>query len=556
MKKIITLSIISILTLFCFAVKAQVTIVSNDFETWNGNVPVGMVGAKTNLLAANINPYTVSAHSPTQACKLENTTTSLKRFTTQPHTVTNGTVYTVTYWVRGHGDIKVGLFDGRSTGSGYYYNSTYTTINSSTWAQQTATVTAATDTAKAEFIFAVKNTNADIDHLQIDDILITRPGTPDPTISIYTPVEGSTQYSADVPVAFNVSEFVVGNPGTGIDGHINYTVDGGSVQSQYTVLPINLTGLAAGVHQVILQLVDTNNVALTPNKADTVNFTVDLTLPNAQTIHDIQYSTATPANSPFINTLTTTSGIVTAVAPAGYFIQDVTGMWNGIYVYDNLHHPVIGDNVTLTGTVKEFYGYTEFTAITGFTVVSSGNTLPAPTTITGVNIADTTVGEAYEGVLVTISDAPCSNTNHVASYGEWQVFSGDSANIDDLMFHYVPTLATHYDVTGVVYLTFSIDFIEPRDANDVQVHLGINELSSTSANVNVYPNPTTDFLFVSNTYGATSVKISNLVGETVKEIAINGDDVKINLGNLTTGVYIITLQNKNEIIAAKKFTKE
>ena len=554
MKKSVQFLIACLLLLSFVSVKAQVTVFSSNLETWSGNVPVGLVGVKTNLLASQINPYTVSAYSPVTAVKLENTTTSIKRFTTLAHSVTNGTVYTVTYWVRGHGDIKVGLFDGRSTGSGYFYNSTYTTINSSSWTQQTATVTAATDTSKAEFIFGIKNTLADIDHLQIDDIVITRPGTPDPTISIYSPADGSTLYSADVPVAFDVNEFVVGNPGTGIDGHIHYYLDANPLVMQYSTLPIMLTSLAAGPHTIILQLVDNSHLPLVPNKADTLNFTVDLTLPNPQTIHDIQYTTASPANSPFNNTLTSTTGIVTGVAPAGYFIQDLTGMWNGIYVYDNLHHPAIGDNVSLTGTIKEYYGYTEFTGIVGFTVLSTGQTLPLPTTVNGADIVDTIAGEAYEGVLVKIGDVPCSKIAN--SYGEWQVFDGDSANVDDLMFHYTPVLGTHYDITGIIYLTFGQDFIEPRDSNDVQIHTGINELSAASANISVYPNPAADVLFVSNMSGATSLKITNLLGSTIKDVSVKGDDAKVNVENLSSGIYVLTLIKENKVIAAKKFSIE
>ncbi|MFH0864655.1 MAG: T9SS type A sorting domain-containing protein [Bacteroidota bacterium] len=547
MKKIITLSIISILTLFFFAGKAQVTVFSNNLETWVGNVPVGMVGAKTNLIAASINPYTVSAHSPTTAVKLENTTTSIKRFTTQSLTVTNGTTYTITYWVRGHGDIKLGLYDGS-----YIYNSTYTSINSSSWTQMTGTVTASADTSTAEFIFGIKNTVADIDHLQIDDIVITRPGVANPTISIYTPTDGATLYSADVPVAFDVSEFVVGNLGTGSDGHINYTIDGGAAQSQFTILPINLTGLSAGVHQVILQLVDTTDVALTPNKSDTVNFTIDLTLPNPQPIHNIQLTAASPANSPYMNMVVTTSGIVTAVAPAGYFIQDGTGMWNGIYIYDDLHTPAIGDSITLTGTVKEYYGYTEFASITGFTVHSSGNTLPAPITVTGPNINDTIAGEPYEGVLVKIFNAECTKLPN--NYGEWTVFDTDSAFVDDLMYHFTPVLSTHYDVTGIIYLTYGTDFIEPRDAADVVIGTGLSEISSNS--INIYPNPVSDIIYINNADGFKLAKITNLLGRDILQIPVNSANISADISNLPNGIYFVSLINKNGIQSTKKFVKE
>ena len=51
----------------------------------------------------------------------------------------------------------------------------------------------------------------------------------------------------------------------------------------------------------------------------------------AQTIQEIQ---GEQASSPYLDQTVTTSGIVTAVAPDGFFIQDGEGGWSGLYVYD------------------------------------------------------------------------------------------------------------------------------------------------------------------------------------------------------------------------------
>ncbi len=554
MKKKLILSIVGILSLFFFNANAQVTIFSSNLETWTGNVPVGLSGSKTNTPAANINPYTTSSHSPLTSCKLENTTSTHTRFSTQPLTVTNATTYTVSFWVRGHGDIRLGLFDGRSTSYGYATYNAYNVINSSSWTQITETIAAAADTSKAEFIFSFRNTNADIDHLQIDDITITRPGTANPTITINTPADGATVYSADVPIAFNVSEFVVGNPGAGIDGHIHYSVDGGTAVMQYTTLPIMLTGLSAGNHQVILQLVDNTHNPLTPNIADTVNFTIDLTLPNPQTIYNIQHSTGSPANSSQLNLVTTTSGIVTATCTPGYFVQDGTGLWNGIYVYDNLHFPAVGDDITVTGTIKEYFGFTEFTDITGLTIHSSGNTLPAPVAVTGVNLKDTVVGEAYEGVLVKITNAVCSNIpSNFATYGEWTIFGGDSCHVDDLIFHYTPTLNTHYDITGVVYLGFHNYYIEPRSAADVQINSGITELSQN--NISIYPNPVSTTLFVNEMENISSIEVADITGRIMLSSKVNGESEYINMSSLSNGTYFVRFVNNGTVVSVKSIVK-
>jgi hypothetical protein len=219
-----------------------------------------------------------------------------------------------------------------------------------------------------------------------------------------------------------------------------------------------------------------------------------------------------------------------------------------------LYHQAIGDNITITGTVKEYYGYTEFASVIGFNVASSGQALPASITITGTNIADTTAGESYEGVLVKIVDAPCSSIAHVTNYGEWQVFQGDTANIDDLMFHYVPVLTTHYDVTGVVYLTFGADFIEPRDANDVQVHVGINEM--TQNNASVYPNPVSNTLFVKDMENVSNIEIADITGRILLNNKVNGNSASIDMSDLSEGTYFVRFLNNGVVVSAKTIVKK
>ncbi len=105
----------------------------------------------------------------------------------------------------------------------------------------------------------------------------TIPAPPSPTITITSPTEGSTETSADVDIVFNVENFVVGdNSGGSDDGHIHYTVDGGSTVMYYTTNPIALTGLSNGNHTVITWLVDNAHQPLIPNVADTVHFTVSV----------------------------------------------------------------------------------------------------------------------------------------------------------------------------------------------------------------------------------------------------------------------------------------
>jgi YVTN family beta-propeller protein len=104
--------------------------------------------------------------------------------------------------------------------------------------------------------------------------------------------------------------------------------------------------------------------------------------------------------SPFVNQVVNTSGIVTAVTSNGFYLQDPTpdadiATSEGIFVFRGSagSKPVVGDSVSVTGTVSEFRGaptrnndlsVTQITATSndsGFTVLSSGNALPDATVI-------------------------------------------------------------------------------------------------------------------------------------------------------------------------------
>ena len=59
-----------------------------------------------------------------------------------------------------------------------------------------------------------------------------------------------------------------------------------------------------------------------------------------------------------------------------FFIQDPDDtLWSGIYVYDTSVSPSIGDEVTLTASVNEYYSLTQLIDVTYSMVNSSGNNI-------------------------------------------------------------------------------------------------------------------------------------------------------------------------------------
>ncbi len=536
------------LVLFVFTlgqVNSQV-IFQNDFENWtDSHTPVGMKGAKTSLETDSINQYSVSAHGGTYAVQLVNKESTHKRFTTQPLQVNAGTTYTISFWVRGHGNIRTGLFDGRTANSGYAPYNTYITVNSNQWAQYSQTVTCENTNAAGEFIFSVQLTNEDIDHLQLDDIEISVVNPNAPSISITAPANNSLVMSSNVNIEFTVSNFVLGT-----DGKVKYTVNGGAAQF-VTASPIALTSLADGTYSVVLELVDMNDQSLNPAVSASVNFTVSTALPAYVSIYDIQYTTDPSGDSPYADDTVQTSGIVTGVYSQGFFLQNGSGAWNGIYVFSANYAPqvVVGDSIIIVGKVKEYYGLTELTNLSYLQVHSQGNTLPEPAIVTATQVKS----EPYEGVLVKLMNATCVNPN--AGYGMWTVNDGqDTCKIHNLLYDYTPTLNHVYHITGPVYYAFNEYRIEPRSASDVVDVTGIDAISLE--NVAVFPNPAKDFISVNGNKQIRCVELMDAQGKLIiKQTEVNSANLSIDIRTLTKGNYYLYITYSDESKGVAKVIK-
>ncbi len=124
--------------------------------------------------------------------------------------------------------------------------------------------------------------------------------------------------------------------------------------------------------------------------------------PTNVTISEIQEPTDDTDDSPYNGTNVTTVGTVTAVGDDGFFIQNGTGAWNGIYVYGATDVQT-GDKLTVTGAVKEYNGLTEIDVTGTAAAITTRETdvsIPAP-----VHVSTADAGtEPYESVLVNITD--------------------------------------------------------------------------------------------------------------------------------------------------------
>lgn len=95
---------------------------------------------------------------------------------------------------------------------------------------------------------------------------------------------------------------------------------------------------------------------------------------------------------------------------------------------------------------------------------------------------------------------------------------------------------------------------EKNDA-DKLVLASIESLSNTNlslAKVIIYPNPSVNTVTIESPYNILKIKIYNTVGKMVKQIEEDGKKIKLNIQNLSSGIYILNLTLENNKTVNRK----
>jgi hypothetical protein len=266
-------------------------------------------------------------------------------------------------------------------------------------------------------------------------------------------------------------------------------------------------------------------------------------------IHDIQYTTDPSGNSPQMNNPVKTGGIVTAVTSGKYFIQSHSGAWNGMMVYDGVNTPAVGDSVIVAGVVQEYNNLTELGNVTIFNIVSSGNPLPGPEVVPCILINS----EDYEGVFTRLENVVVTDTN--VGFGMFKVFDGnDTTLVDDILYHFVATPGTAYNINGIGYQYFTERKTLPRQLSDISLVSSVEENNADA--MSIYPNPVSSELTINVNVATDEVRVIDMTGRIAASIPTNGQSrLSIDFSNFSKGTYYVGLFNKGQAVAHKVVVK-
>lgn len=371
-----------------------------------------------------------------------------------------------------------------------------------------------------------------------------------PSIQISSPLTGVV-YSPEttsVNVSLLVSNFNVAN-GTG-DGHIHYTINGGSVVMKYDTAPI-VVPTTPGTYTIYVELVDNSHNPIVPAQNATVTFTVasyntvaDLAALRADVIANGAGKYYQVSSNPVITyARATRNQKYIQDATAGILIDDLPGTITTSMVN--------GDAISgLKGQTSLFSGVLQLLPTVNATVASSGNTV-TPQVVTAANIIANI--EAYESELVRINNATFTAADGVAAF---VVNTNNNLNDGtDLVFrtsfpeaNYIGQVIPSGAANRVVLVA---EFngtaqVVSRNLADVTLSRNSNEIKG----LKVYPNPAKNTLYVtSDSFEAKEVQLYDVLGKSVLNTKTVNNTV--NISSLSKGVYVVKITEEGKTATRK-----
>ena len=292
-----------------------------------------------------------------------------------------------------------------------------------------------------------------------------------------------------------------------------WTIVGSTISSTSSSHPVTVsdTGYYKVVRQTGVTLVDSDysHLTLIPTPNSGVMYGGDTVCNGSSfTLYDTGYSGSSLSNGWEIPTNSNVSSSNTLMLTTSTII---TGMNPGI------------DTIYFTTTNTSSFGSCGIdTTVKVITVLptSSGTILGIDTVCIGhtINLTDTTNG----GVWTT------GGNTTINSVG---VVTGVSIGFDTVK----------YTVTNTCGTYFTTKIIEVKDCSSLSTYNLVR-----NNDVNVFPNPSTDFITISSDFGVNEFVIRNMIGQSVLT-GVSSKNVQINISHFPSGIYFITF-NGNKVV--------
>jgi hypothetical protein len=212
-----------------------------------------------------------------------------------------------------------------------------------------------------------------------------------------------------------------------------------------------------------------------------------------------------------------------------------------------------GATTTLTAAGTANYSWN--TGANTSSIVST----PASTvsyTVTGIDAQGCMDTETVTVMVNTLPNVSALTNNTLLCTGQTVTLTAGGANTytwstneASMSISVNPTITTNYTVTGT-----DANGCENSAVITQSVSLCTGIAKAVEANgpvMNVYPNPFQDHITILTGTTTGNLKIVDVLGKVVYEAEVKGDDVRINLGHLNSGVYYVVVKDAHKTFNQK-----
>ena len=400
-----------------------------------------------------------------------------------------------------------------------------------------------------------ENETVRVDDLMIgetfDDVL-TFQASVDPSLLILTPSEGAVLIpgTTTTNLSIDVQNFVVGNPGAGIDGHIHWTINGVAQPMKYNVNDETLNVTDGESYTVYMELVDNTHTPITPAVNATVNFSVasatpvtDLAALRADYEANGTGAYYVLASTPTVTyTRSTRNQKYIQDASAGVLIDDSPGVITTTFN--------IGDGISgLMGQASEFNGVIQFNPVVDASVAAGATVTPEVVTIATL----LTNWNDYESELIQINDATFADGGGTFATSTNYDITDPSARLAGPMTFRPFNEADYIGQTipsGAIPIVVLVGEFggNPQVSARSLMDLTLSTETFDANQFSVYPNPTSNGFvnITSTTNDVLNVQVFDILGKQVLNQTVSNN--VLNVSSLTSGMYILKIaQNGNAI---------
>ena len=248
-----------------------------------------------------------------------------------------------------------------------------------------------------------------------------------------------------------------------------------------------------------------------------------------------------------VGTTCTLTGVVYGnnIRPGGLQFTIIDADGNGIGVFDdanNCYEVTEGDMIEVIGTVDQFGGLTQIEPDDAINVLSEGNALRTPETVTGP------LGEDTESRYIKVEDLVVDSVVSTGTSG-WNVFThNDNASYvvrmdGDLFDDPLVEAGNMLTVTGIggqfdTSLPYTDGYqIVPQSEDDLEISASVEYLADES--ISMYPNPTSGMVWLKTDLTVEQIEIFDQTGRLVSV----DRQPQFDLTELSSGTYIIKVHS-------------